>query len=161
MWNCLFFFFQPKSKSFHFCQFFLFPFFWLRSCLSVFRSFHQRHSIWKRHLLQGRKMDILHLIRIYFLSFRRYMLCSVRSIIFLKWKIFLSSLGIKPWLGPLKVWFRLLGCLYILDAWMCTFKAWSTIDKEESLACQITSPFNKKIGCFWKAIFNFYWQCFE
>ena len=29
---------------------------------------------------------------------------------------------------------------------------WSSLDKEESLACQITSPFNKKIGCFCKAI---------
>ena len=29
--------------------------------------------------------------------------------------------------------------------------AWSTLGKVESLACQITSPFNKR--CFWKAIF--------
>ena len=32
-------------------------------------------------------------------------------------------------------------------------QAWSSLDKRESLACQITSPFNKKIGCFGKAIF--------
>ena len=25
---------------------------------------------------------------------------------------------------------------------------WSSLVKEESLACQITSPFNKKLGCF-------------
>ena len=25
---------------------------------------------------------------------------------------------------------------------------WSSLDKEESLACQITSPFNNKLGCF-------------
>ena len=31
-----------------------------------------------------------------------------------------------------------------------TFEAlsWSSLDKEESLACQIYYPFNKKIGCF-------------
>ena len=28
---------------------------------------------------------------------------------------------------------------------------WSSLDKGESQACQITSPFNKKIGCFCKA----------
>ena len=27
-------------------------------------------------------------------------------------------------------------------------RSWSSIDKEESLACQITSPFNNKLGCF-------------
>ena len=32
-------------------------------------------------------------------------------------------------------------------------KSWSYLDKEESLACLITSPFNKKMGCFCKAIF--------
>ena len=31
-------------------------------------------------------------------------------------------------------------------------KSWSSLDKGESLTCQITSPF-KKIGCFCKAIF--------
>ena len=30
---------------------------------------------------------------------------------------------------------------------------WSSLDKGESLACQITSPFNKKIGSFCKALF--------
>ena len=29
-----------------------------------------------------------------------------------------------------------------------TEKAWSSLDKEESLACQITSPFNNKMGYF-------------
>ena len=29
-----------------------------------------------------------------------------------------------------------------------TKDAWSSLDKEESLACQITSQFNEKIGCF-------------
>ena len=33
------------------------------------------------------------------------------------------------------------------------FGAWSSLDKVEQLAWQITSPFNKKMGCFWKAIF--------
>ena len=28
--------------------------------------------------------------------------------------------------------------------------SWSSLDKEESMACQLTSPFNKKIGCFLK-----------
>ena len=32
-------------------------------------------------------------------------------------------------------------------------QAWSSLDKRESLACQITSPFNKKIGCLCKATF--------
>ena len=31
----------------------------------------------------------------------------------------------------------------------------SSLDKGESLGCQITSPFNKKGGCFCKAIFFF------
>ena len=31
--------------------------------------------------------------------------------------------------------------------------AWSSLDKGSSLACQIISPFNKKIGSFGKAIF--------
>ena len=26
--------------------------------------------------------------------------------------------------------------------------AWNSLVKEESLGCQITSPFNKKFGCF-------------
>ena len=30
---------------------------------------------------------------------------------------------------------------------------WSSLEKGESLACQKTSPFNKKIGSFCKAIF--------
>ena len=32
----------------------------------------------------------------------------------------------------------------------CSIPTWSSIDKEESLACQITSPFNNKLGCFSK-----------
>ena len=32
-------------------------------------------------------------------------------------------------------------------------KPWSSLDKEESLACQIASPFYKKIGCFCTPIF--------
>ena len=30
---------------------------------------------------------------------------------------------------------------------------WSYLDQKESLACQIASPFNKEMGCYWKAIF--------
>ena len=33
------------------------------------------------------------------------------------------------------------------------FMSWSSLDKGESLACQITSPFNKMIVWFCKAIF--------
>ena len=29
-------------------------------------------------------------------------------------------------------------------------RPWSFLDKKESLACQITSPFNKKLACFLK-----------
>ena len=29
-----------------------------------------------------------------------------------------------------------------------TLEAWSSLVKEESLACQITFPFNNKLGCF-------------
>ena len=29
-------------------------------------------------------------------------------------------------------------------------RTWSSLVKEESLACQITSPFNNKLGCFCK-----------
>ena len=32
-------------------------------------------------------------------------------------------------------------------------RVWSSLDKEESLACQITSLFNKKIGGFVKQCF--------
>ena len=32
----------------------------------------------------------------------------------------------------------------------------SSLDKEESLTCQITSPFNKKIESFERQSFNFY-----
>ena len=38
--------------------------------------------------------------------------------------------------------------LYIVCFLNLLVSAWSSIDKEESLACQITSPFNKKIGSF-------------
>ena len=34
--------------------------------------------------------------------------------------------------------------------------AWSSVDKGESLACQITYPFNKKIGCCVRQPFKFY-----
>ena len=35
--------------------------------------------------------------------------------------------------------------IYFMTIWsICT---WSSLDKEESLACQIASPFNKKLGC--------------
>ena len=34
--------------------------------------------------------------------------------------------------------------------------SWSSLVKEEALACQITSPFNKKIGCFVRQTFQFY-----
>ena len=32
---------------------------------------------------------------------------------------------------------------------------WSSLDEGESLACQITIPFNKNIGCFVRQSFNF------
>ena len=35
-------------------------------------------------------------------------------------------------------------------------KPWSSLDKGESLACQINSSFNKKIGCFEKQSFKFH-----
>ena len=35
------------------------------------------------------------------------------------------------------------------------FKSWSSLDKGESLACQITFPFNQKIGCLKLDLFNF------
>ena len=38
-------------------------------------------------------------------------------------------------------------------------RPWSSSEKEESLTCQITSPFNHMMGCFCKAIlFNFIFQ---
>ena len=37
----------------------------------------------------------------------------------------------------------------------CVVKAWSSLDKGKSLACHITFPFSKKIGCLCKAIFLF------
>ena len=37
-------------------------------------------------------------------------------------------------------------------------KSWSSLDKEESLACQITSPFNKKMGAFCMATFLIYFK---
>ena len=34
--------------------------------------------------------------------------------------------------------------------------SWSSLDtEEESLACQITSPYNYKLGCFWNKIKKF------
>ena len=36
---------------------------------------------------------------------------------------------------------------------LASFKSWSSLDKGESLACQITPPFNKKIGSFCKGLF--------
>ena len=33
---------------------------------------------------------------------------------------------------------------------------WSSLDKGESLACKITSPFSKKIGCFKMQFFKYY-----
>ena len=36
------------------------------------------------------------------------------------------------------------------DKQCASVKAWSSLVKEESLACQITSPFNNKLGCFCK-----------
>ena len=44
------------------------------------------------------------------------------------------------------------GALYYKEIDSQKVKAWSSLDKGESLTCQITSPFNKKIGCFCKAI---------
>ena len=35
-------------------------------------------------------------------------------------------------------------------------KSWSSLDIGESLACQMTSPFNKNIGCFERRSFKFY-----
>ena len=40
--------------------------------------------------------------------------------------------------------------LQFVDVISCS---WSSLDKGESLACHITSPFNKKMGCFCTAIF--------
>ena len=42
--------------------------------------------------------------------------------------------------------------VYINNIW--THLPWSPSDKEESLACQITSPFNNKLGCFENKIKN-------
>ena len=47
------------------------------------------------------------------------------------------------------------GAYYFIMPWWVWLinQAWSYLDKEGWQACQITSPFNKKIGCFRKTIF--------
>ena len=35
-----------------------------------------------------------------------------------------------------------------LPSWLRKYFPWSSLDKGESLACQITTPFNKRIDCF-------------
>ena len=42
-----------------------------------------------------------------------------------------------------------------MEYWFLMKQTWSYLDIEESLDCQITSPFNKKIGFFCLAIFKF------
>ena len=45
-------------------------------------------------------------------------------------------------------------CAFITDVGRA--KPWSSVDKEESVACQITSPFNKKYRLFLQCnLFNF------
>ena len=41
---------------------------------------------------------------------------------------------------------------------MVTLIPFSSLDKEESLACKITSPLKKKIGCFERRSFKFYFK---
>ena len=44
--------------------------------------------------------------------------------------------------------------LYTLK--MALFESWSSLDKGETVACQIASPSNKKIGCFERQSFKFH-----
>ena len=60
----------------------------------------------------------------------------------------------QSWLGRLKYQ---ISKIKLFSFYFVTFKgydslvlSWSSLDKWESLACQITSPFNHMLCCFWK-----------
>ena len=65
---------------------------------------------------------------------------------------FFNVLQIPDWVNLVSTTSSLfcVTCLVVLGSYAFT---WSSLDKGDSLACQITSPFNKKLGCFCKAIF--------
>ena len=57
---------------------------------------------------------------------------------------------------PLPSFRGLLVEMKTIQTHILSVQTWSAVDKEESLGCQITSPFNKKISCFCKAILIFF-----